>query len=181
MTKEFLTEHQSELLGTLICLVVVLLVRFISIQAINKIGKLRDKSTVRTKLVSKHISFGLAVIAAVILIFIWGVDFKELGLVMSSVFAVLGVALFASWSILSNVTAGIILFFWYPFKIGDRIKIHDSDFLDEALIIDIAAFHLHLRKDNGEFVTYPNNMLLQKGVVLIEKNAGFDEEIDYDL
>ncbi len=132
------------------------------------------KNTIRTKLVSKYVSFGLVAVAFIVMIFIWGVDFRELGLVMSSIFAVIGVALFASWSILSNVTAGIILFFWYPFKIGDRIKIHDSDFLDEALILDIGAFHLHLKKDNGEFVTYPNNLLLQKGVVLIEKNAGFN-------
>lgn len=181
MRKEFLIDHQSELLGTLICITAVLLIRFASIQAINKIGKLRDKNIIRTNLVSKYVSFALVAIGAVVLIFIWGVDFKELGLVMSSVFAVIGVALFASWSILSNVTAGIILFFWYPFKIGDRIKVHDSDFTDEALIVDIAAFHLHLIKDNGELVTYPNNLLLQKGVVLIEKNAAFDDEIDYDI
>lgn len=178
MTKEFLIDHQSELLGTLICVTAFLLIRFASIQAINKIGKLRDKNAIRTNLVSKYVSFGLFAIGAVVLIFIWGVDFKELGLVMSSIFAVIGVALFASWSILSNVTAGIILFFWYPFKIGDRIKIYDSDFTDEALIVDIAAFHMHLVKDNGEFVTYPNNMLLQKGVVLVQKNAAFDDEID---
>ena len=181
MIREFLADYQSELLGTLICIAVVLFIRFISIQAINKIGKLRDKNTIRTKLVSKYIGYALATVGILVLVFIWGVDFKELGLVMSSVFAVIGVALFANWSILSNVTAGIILFFWYPFKIGDRIKVHDADFIDEALIIDIAAFHLHLRKDNGEIVTYPNNMLLQKGVVLIEKNAGLDEEIDYDI
>ena len=174
MTKEFLTNYQSELLATLICLAIVLFLRFMSVQAIKKIGKLRGINVIRTKLVSKYISFALAAIATIVLIFIWGVDFKELGLVMSSVFAVIGVALFASWSILSNVTAGIILFFWYPFKIGDRIKVHDSEFLDEVLILDIAAFHMHLQKDNGELLTYPNNLLLQKGVVRIAKNAGFN-------
>ncbi|WP_317198372.1 mechanosensitive ion channel domain-containing protein [Aurantibacter crassamenti] len=181
MMKVFFEENQSELLGTLICIIVIFLLRFIVTQAINRIGQIRDKNLIRTKMVNKYISFSLVAIGAIILIFIWGVDFKELGLVMSSIFAVIGVALFASWSILSNVTAGIILFFWYPFKIGDRIKVHDSEFSEEALILDIAAFHLHLRKDNGELLTYPNNLLLQKGVVLIEKNAGFDEDIDYDI
>jgi small-conductance mechanosensitive channel len=89
----------------------------------------------------------------------------------SSVFAVIGVAMFATWSILSNVTAGIILFFSFPFKIGDRIRILDSDFPEEADILDIKAFHLYLKKDNGELVTYPNNLLLQKGVALIAKNS----------
>ncbi|MRH99262.1 mechanosensitive ion channel [Kriegella sp. EG-1] len=181
MTTEFFAQYKSELLATLICITVITLVRFLSAQAIKKIGKLRDKNTIRTNLVNKYVSFLLYIIGAIVLIFIWGVNFKELGLVMSSIFAVIGVALFANWSILSNVTAGIILFFWYPFKIGDRIKVHDSDFSEEALIVDIAAFHMHLKKDNGEILTYPNNMLLQKGVALIEKNAGLDDVIDYDI
>ncbi|MEO9892636.1 mechanosensitive ion channel domain-containing protein [Aurantibacter sp.] len=181
MTTEFFAQNKSELLATFICVTVIILLRFVSAQTIRKIGKLRDKNTIRTNLVNKYISFLLYIIGAIVLIFIWGVNFKELGLVMSSIFAVIGVALFANWSILSNVTAGIILFFWYPFKIGDRVKIHDSDFADEALIVDIAAFHMHLRKDNGVILTYPNNMLLQKGVALIEKNAGLDDEIDYDI
>ncbi len=79
--------------------------------------------------------------------------------------------MFATWSILSNITAGIILFFSFPFKIGDRIRIMDGDLPDEADILDIKAFHIYLRKDNGELVTYPNNLLLQKGVALIEKNS----------
>lgn len=82
--------------------------------------------------------------------------------------------MFATWSILSNITAGIILFFSFPFKIGDRIRIMDNDLPDEADILDIKAFHIYLRKDNGELVTYPNNLLLQKGVALIEKNSVTD-------
>ncbi|NNK75718.1 MAG: mechanosensitive ion channel family protein, partial [Maribacter sp.] len=62
-------------------------------------------------------------------------------------------------------------FFSFPFKIGDRIKILDGEFAEEADILDIKAFHLYLRKDNGELVTYPNNLLLQKGVALIAKNS----------
>ena len=63
------------------------------------------------------------------------------------------------------------------FKIGDTIKIHDKDFPLEAVIEDIGAFQLHLRLDNGNLVTYPNNLMLQKGVTLIEKDA-LDEDYD---
>jgi len=181
MTMEFLTNYRSELLGTLICLAIILTIRLISMKAIHKIAKIRENSLVRTRMVIKYVTFALTLIAMVALVFIWGVDFQRLGILFSSVFAVIGVALFANWSILSNVTAGIILFIWFPFKIGDRIRMMDSDFSEEALILDIAAFHMHLRKDNGELLTYPNNLLLQKGVVLIEKNATIDDEIDYDI
>ncbi len=161
-------DYQNELLGTLICLLVLLILRFVTTKAIRKVGKLSDINEVRTRLVVKYVSIGLTSLSVVALIFIWGVNVKELGLIFSSLFAVLGVALFASWSILSNITAGIILFFYFPFKIGDRIHILDNDFPEEAVIDDIRAFHVHLITDKGQLVTYPNSLLLQKGVVRIQ-------------
>ena len=79
--------------------------------------------------------------------------------------------MFAIWSILSNVTAGIILFFNFPYKVGDKIEIHDKEFPIKAVIEDIRAFQLHLRLENGDLVTYPNNLMLQKAVTLVEKDA----------
>ena len=80
-------------------------------------------------------------------------------------------ALFAIWSILSNVTSGVIMFFSFPYKVGDKIKIHDKDYPIVAVIEDIRAFQLHLREDSGDLVTYPNNLILQKAVTLVEKDA----------
>lgn len=104
---------------------------------------------------------------------------RELGLIISSVFAVIGVALFATWSILSNITAGIILFFYFPYKIGDRIRLQDKDFTDEAIIIDIQSFTVHLLKNDGELLTYPNNLLLQKGVVLVKKQVDIESDLGW--
>jgi len=70
--------------------------------------------------------------------------------------------MFAQWSILSNITSGIILFFFFPFRIGDIIQVHDKDFPIKAEIEDIKAFHIYLKTDKGERITYPNNLLLQK-------------------
>jgi small-conductance mechanosensitive channel len=102
------------------------------------------------------------------LIFIWGVQPQNLWVAFSSIFAVLGVALFAQWSILSNITSGIILFFSAPYRIGDVIKIHDKDYPIEAEIIDIKGFHTYLKTEEGESIVYPNNLLLQKGISVIE-------------
>lgn len=63
------------------------------------------------------------------------------------------------------------MFFSFPYKVGDKIKIHDSDSPIVAVIEDIRAFHLHLRLDNGDLVTYPNNLILQKAVTLVQKDA----------
>ncbi len=176
--EDFIAVYKTELISSAITIAVLLILRFISTKAILRIGRISDLNSARTRLIIKYISFALFAIGIGAIIFIWGVDFQEIGILFSSVFAVIGVAMFASWSILSNVTAGIILFFSFPFKIGDRIRILDGDLPEESEILDIKAFHLYLRKDNGELVTYPNNLLLQKGVALIEKsNVSSDDDL----
>ena len=104
-------------------------------------------------------------------VFILGAQTHDITVVFSSVFAVIGIALFAIWSILSNITSGVIMFFSFPYKVGDKIKIHDKDYPLEAIIEDIRTFQLILRDDNGDLVTYPNNLILQKAVTLIQKDA----------
>ncbi len=178
--EDFILEHYNELLSSAVVLIVVIILRFLSHKTVRKVGSISDLNEARTRLVSKYISFGFTVLSVVALVLIWGVNIKELGLILSSIFAVIGVALFAQWSILSNVTAGIILFFSFPFKIGDRIQIMDKDLESSGnyIIEDIRAYHIHLRKDNGQLVTYPNNLMLQKAVCVISdeiiENEGSD-------
>jgi len=174
----FLDGHYNQLLSSVICLVLFFILRFLVVKTIRKVGRLSDINQVRTVLVGRYFTFGLVLVLCIALVIVWGVDFKELGVLLSSVFAVIGVALFATWSILSNITAGIVLFFYFPFKIGDRIRILDKDFPDEALIIDIQAFNINLKKDNGELLTYPNNLLLQKGVVLVKKQVATTQDLE---
>ena len=167
--EDFFAGNKSALLGTAITIVILLLLRFIINKAVRKIGKISDIVEARTILITKYVSGMLTFLGIGAMTFIWGVDYREVGVVFSSIFAVIGVALFASWSILSNITAGVILFFSFPFKIGDRVKILDKDTEAEEpyLIEDIKAFHVNLRKDNGELLVYPNNLMIQKAVTLI--------------
>ena len=178
---EFFELYQTELLGTLICLFIFYLIRFVIVKSIKRIARKSQLSLLRTRMVVRYVAMILALINLSIIILIWGVPLERLGVVISSTFAVIGVALFATWSILSNVTAGIILFFYYPFKIGDRIRILDKDFPDEATILDIKAFNVILIKDNGEMLTYPNNLLLQKGAGLLGKQVATREELEIDF
>ncbi len=167
--EKFIVNHESEIIWTAIVLVALLIVKYLGSKTVRKVGKLSDIVEARTLLITKYVSIIVSIVGVGALTFIWGVDFSNLGILFSSVFAVIGVALFATWSILSNITAGVILFFSFPFKIGDRVKILDKEIESEEpyTIEDIRAFHVHLRKDNGELLTYPNNLMMQKAVTLI--------------
>lgn len=178
---DFFEQYQTELWGTLLCLFIFYVIRFVVVKSIKRIGRKSEISILRTRLVVRYVAMILALINLSFIILIWGVPLEKLGVVISSTFAVIGVALFATWSILSNITAGIILFFYYPFKIGDRIRILDKDFPDEATILDIKAFNVILIKDNGEMLTYPNNLLLQKGAGLLGKQVATREELEMEF
>lgn len=167
----FFETYQFELISTAILLLVVLIIRGLSHTVVKRIGKKSGINAARITLICRYITVTLLIIALSIEAAILGVEFQDLTVILSSVFAVIGIGLFAIWSILSNVTSGIIMFFSFPYKVGDKIKIHDNDFPVDAVIEDIRAFHLHLRKDDGDLVTYPNNLILQKAVSLIEKDA----------
>ena len=167
----FLETYRTEFITTGFLLIFILAIRFALIALITKISRRNGINLARIHLMNRYVSVTLFLITVLIVPFIFGTNFKDMALVFSSIFAVIGIGLFAIWSILSNVTSGIIMFFSFPYKVGDKIQIHDKDFPIEGIIEDIRAFQLHLRLDNGDLVTYPNNLMLQKAVTLIEKNA----------
>jgi small-conductance mechanosensitive channel len=170
MTDLFNT-YKSELIYTALLLIVLLIFRYILQVIIKRIGRKSGINEARTNLIVRYATVALFLIASLIESFILGAEPRELAVVFSSVFAVIGIALFAIWSILSNITSGVIMFFAFPYKVGDKIQIHDKDFPVIAIIEDITAFQIILRMDDGDLVTYPNNLILQKAVTLLKKDA----------
>lgn len=174
----FFKTNQDELIVSGIVLISLLIIRFITNFTITKVAKRNGINVARIRLMRRYVSVLIFLIIILIEAFVFGAEFRDLAVVFSSVFAILGIALFAIWSILSNVTSGIIMFFNFPYKVGDKIEIHDKDFPITAIIEDIRSFQLHLRLENGDLVTYPNNLMLQKAVTLIEKDAIDDIMVD---
>ncbi|WP_438863115.1 mechanosensitive ion channel family protein [Neptunicella sp.] len=94
-----------------------------------------------------------------------GIDYGQFTVFLSSTFAVLGIALFAQWSILSNLTAGVLIFFNFPYRVGDYIKIANKDYDLAGIIEEISSFHVLVRHINGDLITYPNSLILQTPVI----------------
>jgi len=175
---EVFTTYRQQIAFTIAIIVLLAIIQIILRKAAHRVGKHSEINITRTKLMFKYINILISLVAIFMFAGAWGMGLRDLSLIFSSTFAVIGVALFAIWSILSNVTSGIIMFFSFPYRIGDKIKIHDKDMPIEAVIEDIKAFHLHLRMENGELTTYPNNLILQKAVTLVQKDYYLDEGKD---
>lgn len=151
-------------------LVLLLIIGFVVVSRIIKnsifrFGSKKSVSDIRISYITKMLQLALTVVFVMLVCLVMGVGYGQLEVFFSSVFAVVGIALFAQWSILSNITASLIIFFGFPYHVGDWVKVIDKD--EEVLgqIIDISSFHVIIQRITGDIVTYPNNLILQKGVI----------------
>ena len=123
----------------------------------------------RRKMIIKALQLLTFLTVIILLSAIWGLKQSEIAVFVGTILTALGIAFFAQWSLLSNVTSSVLLFFNHPLKIGDTLKVLDKDFPVEGEVTDLSYFFVHLRTDAGEVVTVPNSILLQKSVSVIEK------------
>lgn len=157
-----------QILITAALVVLYLVVVRVAARLIRSYGRRHEISLPRVVYTKKYFQFVVFSIFLLLLGITWDFTFKGLSVYFLSFFTVAGIGLFAAWSILSNITAAIILFFYFPYRIGDRIRIMDGDNSVEGIVFDLNMFSIIIRNDEGQKVTYPNNMALQKAIVLIE-------------
>ena len=164
------THYLSESLIHKLIWCVVLLIGYRLIKrgghvAIRSLATKKQVKSLRLSFILRCFNVMLAAVLLSLLLIISGVGYGDIALFLSSIFAVLGVALVAQWSILSNITASFLIFFVFPYRIGDRIKVMDKDEDVRGEIIDITMFHVLIKHEGGNMITYPNNLILQKGVI----------------
>lgn len=116
----------------------------------------------RGKIIKKAINIINLTVCIIIILIIWGVDQSELAVFVGSTVTILGIAMFAQWSILSNITSGIIIFFNHPVKLEDTISIMDKDYEVVGRVSDIGLFFIILKTNEGEQITIPSNVFIQK-------------------
>lgn len=159
--------HLPQILGTLIIVIIAIALRIGLRILVDKFLGMRPHPDVNASSVTRVVNFFINTLAIIAIMALWGVDTENLFVALGSVFAVIGIALFAQWSILSNITAGIILFFSAPFRVGDFIKILDKDMPIEATVENIFTFYTHLRTKEGGLHIFPNSLLLQKAIAVV--------------
>lgn len=163
---EWLVTYKLNTTLTLIIVVVYALFKYVlrpRIIAHAERGKLKDKS-IDTALSAVNVLLFIA--AMVIVFFVWGFDYKGLLTLSASILAVTGVALFAGWSILSNITSFFILLVQNSFKRGNFVRVIDGDNYVEGYISEINLFSTKLISESREVIIYPNNLLLTRPMLV---------------
>ena len=161
---EVLQAYKMQLIETIVIVLIFLSLRVIINKAVSKTAEKFNYQTSRIVMFKKIFS-GLAILLLIlILTIVWGVDQSRLFLYISSLLTVLAVAFVAQWSVLSNITATVIIFFYHPVKIDDQISIHEKDSLVQGRIVNIGLFFITIVTDDKEQITIPSNLFIQKAI-----------------
>lgn len=161
--------YLPQIIASVITVILFPVSRYLLGKLIIKSGRIIQMPMARIMQIKRVVCILLNILFVFILAVIWGVQPDNIIVGISSIFAIIGVAFFAQWSILSNITAGIIMFFSAPFRVGDRVHILDKDIPIIARIENIQTFYTHIRTDDDELIVIPNNLFLQKVVSVLKK------------
>jgi len=161
--------YKIQIIETAVLLISYIIVHYITKTFINNSLKNTHLQRGRRKITIKIVHLFSFITALVFLSVIWGLKQNQVAIFVSTILTALGIAFFAQWSLLSNITSSLILFFNHPMKIGDTIKVFDKDFQFEGEVLDLNFFFIHIKAANGELITMPNSLVLQKAVSVTEK------------
>lgn len=153
---------KESIIYTIIVLTALFLIRLIINKSLKRIHSKFNFHKARLAIIKKLVNILLYVTAIVFIAFVWGVEKSQLLLYVSSFLTLVAIGFFAQWSILSNITAGLILFINYPVKIGDSITLMEKDNDITGEISDIGVFFVTLKNEKGEFIALPNSVILQR-------------------
>lgn len=78
----------------------------------------------------------------------------------------LGVALFAQWSIISNIAAYFVLLLHPSIRRGNYIRVMDMDNFIEGYVAELSLFNTKMITENREAIVYPNNLLVSRPIVV---------------
>jgi len=163
--------YKIQIIETIVVLAGYIITHFITKIFVNNTLKQTHLQRGRRKMIIKSVHLLSFIAATILLSAVWGLKQNEIAVFVGTILTALGIAFFAQWSLLSNITSSLLLFFNHPIKIGDTLKVLDKDYPFEGEVSDLTYFFIHLKTENGEIITIPNSLLLQKSVSVIEKKS----------
>jgi small-conductance mechanosensitive channel len=100
------------------------------------------------------------VVAAMLILNLWGISMSGLWTLLVSAAAVIGVGVLAVWAMISNITASLFLTIWRPFHLGQTVEILPENLKGRVTGRDL--MFTALREDSGATLHVPNNLFFQK-------------------
>ncbi len=161
--KQAVIEYGPRVFWAVLLAVALYLLSWILAATIRRFGQRIDVHQVVVDLISQLVSTTLLIIGLICVL-------GTLGVNISALVAGLGLAGFALGfalkDVLSNVLSGILLLYYRPFWLEDRVKVSGH----EGTVTDIDLRYTSLETDNST-VLLPNSVLFTNSVEILAKKS----------
>jgi len=162
--------------------VAIVLIAYLSIRLLNRsidrLAEEHDAITDHQSEVAYHVAdVGVFVLAFIGVLIVWGINPGHLFVSAGVLGAVLG---FAARDTLGAITAGFVLLFSRPFRVGDWIEVEEY----EGVVRDVTIVNTKIRSFDDEHVLIPNDEITSNSLINRTRNDRLRIEIevsvDYD-
>jgi small-conductance mechanosensitive channel len=160
-----------QLIETAIILVCYIILYFIFKIAINNFLKKTPLERSRRKMAIRAVQLFTTITAITLITGVWGFKQNEIALFASTILTALGIAFFAQWSLLANITSSILIFFNHPVKLGDYVKVLHKDYHYEGEVTEMDYFFVHIKTIDNEIITIPNSHFFEKSFSVSERKG----------
>ena len=157
-----------QIIETLIILGCYIILYFIFKTVINNFLKKTRLERSRRKMAIRAVQLFTTITAIILLTGVWGFKQNEIALFASTILTALGIAFFAQWSLLANITSSILIFFNHPIKLGDYVKVLHKDYHYEGEVTEMNYFFVHIKTNENEIITIPNSHFFEKSFSVTE-------------
>ena len=163
-------KYNIQAIETLIILGSYIISYFIFKTVINNFLKKTRLERGRRKMAIRAVLLFTTITVIILITGIWGFKQNEIALFASTILTALGIAFFAQWSLLSNITSSILIFFNHPIKLGDTIKVLQKEYSYEGVVTEMNYFFVHIKTKDNEIITIPNSHFFEKSFSLSTNN-----------
>ncbi len=157
-------ETLRELMPVLLPLAVALLVLILVMAVVRRIRArligLRPQHEREIRMTSKAVTFVAFVIIVMATLESLNVPLGNVWTAVSTILALVAIGFVAVWSILSHMTASVVILLQRPFHAGDRLQLGDEEYV--GTVLKTTLFYTHVRDSEGGVSLIPNNILFQK-------------------
>ena len=157
-------EQLKELIPILLPLAVALLVMLVVMAVIrrirNRLVGLRPQHQREIRLTSKVITFAALVVIVMATLESLNVPLGNIWTAVSTVLALVAIGFVAVWSILSHMTASVVILLQRPFRSGDNLQLADDEYV--GTVLKTGLFYTHVQDSEGGVSLIPNNILFQR-------------------
>ena len=157
-------EQLKELIPILLPLAVALLVLVVVMAVIrrirNRLVGLRPQHQREIRLTSKAITFAVFVVIVMATLESLNVPLGNVWTAVSTVLALVAIGFVAVWSILSHMTASVVILLQRPFRTGDYLQLADDEY--SGRVTKTGLFYTEVEDSDGGRSLIPNNLLFQR-------------------